>query len=173
MAGRTRLTPEVAGKTATREILGNARGTEMSKVIEKAAEKVMDKASEKEIVVNGRRTEMNNVMEMVDSCIKTQKDFMDSLAKAQKEGVERWVEATVKLQEPLLNAGGAQKGPMKDVLGFYNTCLTTMMNSVKTAADESGKIQESWRSVSEKQMEMAREMMQNMTGFFQPVGAQK
>ena len=133
----------------------------------------MRKAMDKETKGNGRGTEMKSVMDMVDSCMKTQKDFMDSCTKAQKEGLERWAEATEKLQKPFLNMVGAQEGPMKDMLGFYSTGLTTMMNSAKTVADESGKIQEAWKSGVEKQMEMAREMMQKMSSFFQPVCAQR
>jgi hypothetical protein len=133
----------------------------------------MNKATGKETKGNGRGTEMNNVMEMVDSCMKTQKDFMDNCAKAQKEGLERWAEATVKMQKPFLAMAGTQEGPMKEMMGFYGTCMTTMMSSAKTVADESGKIQETWKSAVEKQMEMTREMMQKMTCFFQPAGAQK
>ena len=133
----------------------------------------MRKVMDKETKVGGRGTEMNNVMEMVDSCMKTQKDFMDSCTKAQKEGLERWAEATEKLQKPFLNMVGAQEGPMKDMLGFYSNGLTTMMNSAKTVADESGRIQEAWKSGVERQMELAREMMQKMTVFFQSVGAQR
>ena len=133
----------------------------------------MRKAMDKETKGNGRGTEMKSVMDMVDSCMKTQKDFMDSCTKAQKEGLERWAEATEKLQKPFLNMVGAQEGPMKDMLGFYSNGLTTMMNSARTVADESGKIQEAWKSGVEKQMGMAREMTRQMTAFFQPVGAQK
>ena len=143
--------------------------------------KVMDKETNgnrrnmamKTMKSNEGSTEMNNVMEMVDSCMKTQKEFMDSYVKAQKAGVERWAEATKKMQEPIQTMMGAQDGPMKDVMGFYGTCMSTMMNSAKTVADESGKIQETWKGAAEKQMEMTREMMQKMTGFFQPVCAQK
>ena len=133
----------------------------------------MRKAMNKETKGNGRGTEMNNVMDMVDSCMKTQKDFMDSCTKAQKEGLERWAEATVKLQKPFLNMVGTQEGPMKELLGFYSNGLTTMMNSAKTVADESGRIQEVWKSTVEKQVEMAREMMEKMTVCFRPVGAHK
>jgi hypothetical protein len=157
----TRTGREAAGKTTTKETKDDGRRTHMSKVMDK------------ETKGNGRGTEMNNVMNMVDSCMKTQKDFMDGYAKAQKEGLERWAEATMKLQKPFLNMAGTQEGPMKDVLGFYNNGLTTMMNSARTVADESAKIQESWKSAVEKQMEMAREMTRQMTAFFQPIGAQK
>jgi hypothetical protein len=133
----------------------------------------MRKAMDKETKGNGKGTEMNSMMDMVDSCMKTQTDFMDSCTKAQKEGLERWAEAAAKLQKPFLNMVGMQEGPMKDMLGFYSNGLTTMMNSAKTVAEESGRIQEAWKGGVEKQMEMAREMMQKMTVFFQPVGAQR
>jgi hypothetical protein len=152
---------EVAGQTTTKETKGNTRRAKMRKAMDKGTKG------------NGRGTEMNSVMDMVDSCMKTQKDFMDSCTKAQQDGLERWAEATVKLQKPFLNMVDTQEGPMKDMLGFYSNGLTMMMNSVKTVADESGKVQEAWKSGVEKQTEMAREMMQKMTGFFRPVCAQK
>ena len=145
----------------------------MRKVMDKETKGNRRKMEMNTVKNNGGSTEMNNVMEMVDSCMKTQKEFMDNCAKAQKAGVERWAEATKKMQEPLLTMMGTQDGPMKDLMGFYSTCMTTMMSSAKSVADESGKIQETWKSAAEKQMEMTREMMQKMTGFFQPVCAQK
>ena len=91
MTARTRPGLHAAASYKNKEIKANVRGTGMNKIMDKTADKVMDK----ETKGNARRTEMNNVMEIVDSCIKSQKDFMDSFAKAQKDGVERWVEATL------------------------------------------------------------------------------
>jgi hypothetical protein len=178
VATRTRPGREVAGGATTKETKGNGRRTEMNTKMNKGTRSyrrktVLNNVMDTETKSNGGSTEMNNMMNMVDSCMKAQKDFMDSCAKAQKEGVERWAEATVKLQEPLRNMAGTQEGPMKDMLGFSSNCMATMMKSAKTVADESGKIQETWMSAVEKQMEMAREMMQKMTGFFQPLCAQK
>ena len=116
---------------------------------------------------------MDKAMEIVDSWIKNQKDFMDNCVKSQKEATEKWAEATKKMQASLMSLGGSQEGPVKEVMGLYNSWLTTMVNSAKTFTDESGKIQATWKSTVEKQMEMTREMMQKMTGFFQPVCAQK
>jgi hypothetical protein len=145
----------------------------MRKVTDKGTKGNSRNAEMNTVKANGGSTEMNDVMEMVETCMKTQKEFMDSCAKAQKVGVARWAEATKKMQEPLLSMMGTQDGPLKDLMGFSSTCMTTMMNSARTVADESGKIQETWKSAAEKQMEMTREMMQMMTGFFQPVCARK
>lgn len=133
----------------------------------------MRKTMNKETKGNGGSTEMNNVMDIVDSCMKAQKDFMDSCAKAQKEGVERWTEAMGMLQKPLASMAGTQNGPMKEMLGFSSDCLTTMMNTAKAVADESGKMQEAWKGAFDTQMEMARETMQKMAVCFQPVCSQK
>ena len=133
----------------------------------------MRKVMDKETKGNGWGTEMNNVMDLVDSCMKTQKDFMDSCTKAQKDGLERWAEATVKLQKPFLNMMGTQEGPMRDLLGFYSNGLTTMMNSAKTVADESGRIQEVWKSTVEKQMEMTREMVGKLSELFKQTAEKK
>jgi len=114
---------------------------------------------------------MDKAMELVDSWMKAQKEFMDNWVKAQKEGVEHWTEATRKLQDSLLSLGGTQEGPLKEMLGLYNNWLTTMVNSAKSFADESGKMQETWKSTVEKQMEMSREMVQKLAEMFpQPVG---
>jgi type II secretory pathway component PulF len=173
VAKLTRPGRKVAGGTTANETKGNARRTQMRKVMGKETKGNSRKMAMNNMKNNGGSTEMNNVMEMVDSCMKTQKEFMDNCAQAQKEGLERWAETTVKLQKPFLAMAGTQEGPMKEMMGIYSTCMTTMMNSAKTVADESGKIQETWKSAAEKQMEMTREMMQKMTGFFQPVCAQK
>jgi hypothetical protein len=169
---------EVAGGTPRRKTKGRGGRVEMNTMMNKGTKgsrrtTEMSNVMDNKTKGNGGSMEMNNMMDMVDSCMKVQKDFMDSCVKAQKDGMERWAEATKKMQEPFLNMGGTQEGPMKDILGFYNTCMATMTNSAKAVSDESGKIQETWKSAAEKQMEMSREMMQKMTGFFQPVCAQK
>lgn len=133
----------------------------------------MRKAMNKETKGNEMKTEMNTMMDMMDFCMKSQKDFMESCAKAQKQGMEQWTEAVEGLQKPLMDMRGTQAGPMKEMLGYSSDCLTTMMNSAKTVADDSGKIQEVWMSAVEKQMDVAREMMQKMTAGFPPGCSQK
>ena len=113
---------------------------------------------------------MDKMMELVDSWIKSQKELLNNCAQSQKEGVEGWLDATKKMQESLMNMGGSQEGPAKEALTLYNSWLTTMVTSAKAFSDESGKIQETWKSTVEKQMEMTREMVQKLADYFQPVG---
>ena len=116
---------------------------------------------------------MDKATELVDAWIKNQKDFMDSCVKSQKEATEKWAEATKKMQASLMSLGGSQEGPVKEVMGLYNSWLTTMVTSAKTFTDESGKIQSTWKSTTEKQMEMTREMVKKMAEMFKPAGEKK
>jgi hypothetical protein len=116
---------------------------------------------------------MDKAMELVDAWMKNQKDFMDSWVKSQKEATEKWAEATKKMQASLMSLGGAQQGPAKEVLGLYNSWLTTMVNSAKTFTDESGKIQATWKSTVEKQMEMTREMVSKLSELFKQTAEKK
>ena len=116
---------------------------------------------------------MDKAMELVDSWMKNQKEFMDGWVKSQKEAAEKWAEATQKMQASLLSLGGPQEGPVKEMMGLYNSWLTTMVNSAKTFADESAKIQATWKGTVEKQMEMTREMVSQLSGMFQQTAGKK
>jgi hypothetical protein len=116
---------------------------------------------------------MDKAMELVDAWMKNQKDFMDGWVKSQKEATEKWAEATKKMQASLMSLGGAQEGPAKEMLGLYNSWLTTMVNSAKTFTDESGKIQATWKSTVEKQMEMTREMVSKLSELFKQTAEKK
>jgi hypothetical protein len=109
---------------------------------------------------------MEKMIEFVDGMMKSQKEFMESWVSAQKEFMENWVETTKKIQESLLSAGRAQEGPTKETLNLYKSWLATMANSSKTFTDEAGKIQDTWKNSIEKQMEMSREMVKNISTLF-------
>jgi hypothetical protein len=116
---------------------------------------------------------MDKAMELVDSWMKSQKDFMDKWVKSQKEAADKWTEATKKMQASLMNLGGSQEGPAKEVMGLYNSWLTTMVSSAKTFTDESGKIQATWKGTVEKQMEMTREMVGKLSELFKQTAEKK
>jgi hypothetical protein len=116
---------------------------------------------------------MEKVVEIVDAWVKSQKEFMENWVKSQKEFMGKWTDATKKMQESFASMGGAQEGPAKEMLTFYNSWLTTMVNSSKVFADEAGKIQETWKTTIEKQMDMSREMVKNMSEHFKQAGEKK
>ena len=98
---------------------------------------------------------MDKMNELFDAWMKSQKDFMDN-----------WSEATKKMQETFLNMGVPQEGPMKEPLNLYKTWFTTIANSSKVFTDEAGRLQETWKSAVEKQMDMSREAVKNFSGLF-------
>ena len=109
---------------------------------------------------------MDKMMELFDAWMKSQRDFMDSSIKAQKEFTDNWIEATKKVQETFLNIGIPQEGAMKEPLNLYKTWFTSMANSSKVFTDEAGNIQETFKNVVERQMEMGREAVKNFSDLF-------
>ena len=112
----------------------------------------------------------NKVNETVDTWAKAQQEFSDSVMKAQREGVERWAEAVVKLQESFLGYA-LPDGPVKEARNFYASLMTVVVNSVKAVAEDSAKIQETMKAGLERQMQMSREVAQRFTSLF-PASAQ-
>jgi hypothetical protein len=117
---------------------------------------------------------MDKAMEIVDSWMKSQKEFMDGLMRSQKSAVEQWAEATKKMQETLVDLAGANApAPVKELQALYSSWLTTMVNSAKSFADESTKMQETWKGTVEKQMDMTREMVAKLSDLFKQAGEKK
>ena len=106
---------------------------------------------------------MEKAAEFFDAWAKSQKEFMENWMKSQKEFMENWTEATKKLQESFMNMGGSQEGPAKDMFTLYNSWITTMVNSSKAFTDEATKMQETWKSTVEKQVEMSKEMVKSLS----------
>ena len=109
---------------------------------------------------------MEKIMEFVDTMMRSQKEFMDNWVKAQKEFMENWIETTKKMQETLLSVGVSQEGATKETINLYKSWLATMADSSKVFTDEAGKIQETWKTSVEKQMDMSREMVKGFSELF-------
>jgi len=109
---------------------------------------------------------MQEAGEIFESWFKLQKEFMENWMKSQKEFMENWTEASRKWQESFLNLGGAKEGfAGKEMLGAYNAWLNKMMDSSRIFTDEATKLQETWKTSVEKQMEMSKEMFTNLSEF--------
>ena len=109
---------------------------------------------------------MERIIEFIDALMKTQKEFMENYLKSQKEFMVNLTEATKIMQESLFSIGGSQEGTTKEMLNLYKSALTTMVDSSRVLTDEAGKIQETWKNTVEKQMDMSREMVKNMSELF-------
>lgn len=110
---------------------------------------------------------MEKIMELLDTMLKSQKEILDSWVHSQKQFMENWTEATKVMQGSLLSMEGPQENAAKEMLNLYKSALTTMVDSSKVLADEAGKLQVTWKNTVEKQMEMSRDMVKNVSGFFQ------
>ena len=110
---------------------------------------------------------MEKAVEIFETWFKLQKEFMENWTKSQKEFMENWIESSKKLQESFMGFDGSKEGtPGKEMLKMYNTWFNTMVNSSKIFTDEAIKIQETWKTSVEKQMEMSKEMFKNFPEFF-------
>jgi len=109
---------------------------------------------------------MENIVEIANTWMKSQKEFMESWVNSQRRFMENWAEATKIMQTSLLNMGGPQEGATKEIFNLYKSALTTMVDSSKVLTDEAEKIQETLKSTAEKQMDMGREMVKNLSGLF-------
>lgn len=116
---------------------------------------------------------MEHLNDFIDSWMKSQKEFMENWVKSQKEFMEYWTESIKKMQESFKSMGGPQEGPAKEILGIYDTWLTTMLNSSKAFASEADKIQEIWKNTVENQLERSKEMVKNFSEFFKQAAGKK
>ena len=109
---------------------------------------------------------MEKGLEFFDAWAGSQKVFLDTGLKSQKEFLTNWTESIQKLQTSFLNLEGFQEGPGKEMFNLFNPWFKTMANSAKVFSDEVVKIQETLKSTFEMQMEMSRDMAKNSFELF-------
>ena len=116
---------------------------------------------------------MDKGLEFFDAWVKSQKEFLDTWSKSQKELMANWTESTKTLQDSIVNIGAAQEGPTKEMTNLFNSLFTTVTNSTKILSEEVGKIQETWKTTFEKQMETSRELVKHFSQFFKQATEKK
>ncbi len=116
---------------------------------------------------------MEKGLEFFDVWVKSQKGFLETGLESQKEFMTNWTESIQKLQASFLNLEGFKEGPGKEMLNLFNPWFNTISNSAKVFSDEVVKIQETWKSTFEKQIEISREMAKNSFEFFSSRQAKK
>jgi hypothetical protein len=116
---------------------------------------------------------MEKLNEFADSWVKSQKEFMENWVRSQTEFMENWTESMKKMQEFFANMGVSQDGPTKEIISFYNSWLTSMVNSSKAFSAETEKIQQTWKNTIEKQMEMGKGMVKNFSESFKQAAEKK
>lgn len=110
---------------------------------------------------------MEKGLEFFDAWAKSQKDFLDASLKSQEEFRSHWLDSMRKMQQSFLASAGSTDNPQnKEMLNFFNTWFGTMMNSTEVFSDEVVKIQKTWKSTLEKQMEVSRQLVKNFSDYF-------
>src|SRR5512147_1688373 len=116
---------------------------------------------------------MDKVLEFIDLWVKAQKEFMDQWVKSQKEFMENWLSATQKMQESFLAMGGPREGETKETFDLYKAWLTTMVNSSKVMSEEATRVQETWKTSVDKQMDLNGELVKNFSDLFKKAADRK
>src|SRR5512142_1343208 len=116
---------------------------------------------------------MDKVLGFMDLWMKAQKEFMENWVKSQKEFMENWLAATQKMQESFLAMGGPREGETKETFDLYKAWLTTMVNSSKVMSEEATRVQETWKTSVEKQIDLNRELVKNLSNLFKKAAERK
>ncbi len=116
---------------------------------------------------------MEKGLELFDAWVKSQKEYLETWLKSQKDFMTNWTESLKKLQESFINLGASQEGPGKEMANILNSLFSNMANFTKVLSDETLKMQETWKSTLDKQMEMSREMVKNFPELFKQAGEKK
>jgi hypothetical protein len=116
---------------------------------------------------------MEKEFEYLEAWMKAQKEYLDTWSKSQKEFMNNWSESLKTFQGSFEKFGGTQEGASKDIGNFFNSILNNMTNSAKFFGDEMIKVQETWKSSLEKQMEASKEMIKNFSQFLKQTADKK
>ena len=98
--------------------------------------------------------------ELFDSWMESQREFSESWLKSQSDLLENWINTTKSLQQSFLTlmVGEKDGGTKNDMTKLIDSWRTIMYDSSKVFTDGIMRIQEGWRAVFEKQMEMSKEI---------------
>jgi len=113
------------------------------------------------------------VFEFINVWMRSQKEFMESWMNSQREFMEKWLEAMRQMQESMLSIGQPLKGTTAETQDVYRSWLESMTGSAKVFTDEAGKVQKTWKTAIEKQMDMNKEVMKNFSEFFKKAEEKK
>jgi hypothetical protein len=112
-----------------------------------------------------RRCVMDKQLEMFDAWMQSQKEFMETLTKAQMGFWESMNDSAKKMQETFLCAAiphSQQEPGAAEALGLINKMTEGMVASSKNYIDEVMRMQEALRHTIDKQMEMGRRAATNV-----------
>lgn len=115
---------------------------------------------------------MENAFEFFETWLRSQKDFMDNWLGSQKGMMDNWLDTTKKIQQSF-GAMAGTRGGSQQLFDLFNSWFTTMLNSSKVFTEGITNLQNLWKDMTQKQMEMNKEIAQHFFDLFSKVGEAK
>jgi hypothetical protein len=100
---------------------------------------------------------MEKAFEFFDPWVKSQKDFLDNWIRSQKELMDIWFDSIKKIQLSFSTMAGS-RGVSPQIIELFNSWFTTMLSSSKAFNEGIMNLQNAWKTMIEKQMEMSKEL---------------
>ena len=115
---------------------------------------------------------MEKVFEFFDPWVKSQKDFLDNWLGSQKELMDNWLDSIKKIQMSFGTMAGT-RGVSPQLLDLFNSWYTTMLSSSRAFTEGITNLQNAWKTMIEKQMEMSKELSKQFFALLPKVGETK
>ena len=100
---------------------------------------------------------MEKAFEFFDTWVKSQKDFLDNWIRSQKELMDIWFDSIKKIQLSFSTMAGT-RGVPPQLLERFNSWYITMLSSSRAFTEGITNLQDAWKTMIEKQMEMSKEI---------------
>ena len=98
---------------------------------------------------------MEKAFEFFDPWVRSQKDFLDNWTGSQKELMDNWLESIKKIQLSFGTMEGSRR-VSPQLLERFNSWYVTMLSSSMAFTEGITNLQNAWKTMTEKQMEMSK-----------------
>jgi hypothetical protein len=115
---------------------------------------------------------MKKAFEFFDPWLRSQKDFLDNWLGSQKELMDNWFESTKNIQLSFSTMAGTLGGSPQ-LLELFNSWYTMMLSSSRAFTEGITSLQNAWKTMIEKQMEMSKEIAKQFLDLLTKVGETK
>ena len=100
---------------------------------------------------------MEKAFEFFDIWLWSQKDFLESWTGSQKGLMNEWIEATRKIHLSFSSMAGSQAGSPQ-AFALFSSWFTTMLNSMTAFTEGMTNLQDIWKAMVDKQVEINKEI---------------
>jgi hypothetical protein len=112
---------------------------------------------------------VEKAFEFYGTWLKWQQDFLNNWIRYQTELMGNWLEGVKSMQMPFSIMAGSQGGSQQ-FANLYNSWASTMVNSSKAFIEGITNLQNSWKTMTEKQIEAGKEASKHVVVPFKKGG---